>query len=796
MANVSEKTPFRHPVEFSDTFHTSLKEILDEYTNSMTALEKTTNVAGGYGVCNCAYKMRYITPNNVSTYISNLSKALSNGMIRPNAADIEMFTVASVVKFLEENECVSFEDTSVINLYGRVNPQAHTLRDLLVMIDNDVIPSTVYSYEEIKKRNEYVKTDIKTMTDLHFDAVIRNIVSKFPEIVKKTSDEPVFTHYSMRKMFMMFIEEFILFSCTLNTITAKSIANYTSPKTSYVSKAKVEDDTVVEYVTECCLLKTNCMSINANLPFDCNIRNIVLQDTSSKFNDVRNAIEFILHDPRSPISVLISRHMPDDVDCNTYQDVEMISKMLFKGQNSDHRKTTSGSWSYIIDRNKNVTSDPYEDTGFRTDMTWLDNIAFGNNYLDCNYRRDTTGNHAFNPITNTLNVIYKMYCGCDLKSNEELAVNIKRVSNVIDGIIDAYSNNMIENHELVRDVLSVLGEILTRNMLKLFHNNSRVISYDDNMNNTMIPGYLYSESFVMEADDKTTPSVSIDSKNGGKSITPKIKSIGDLIRKFIDWVIKTFPKAAEKFNKNHKAEMDFIKKNDNLNKEISNALGNGFNPTISNVPEFNIPGKEIMDTTKIGSVIDEFLRTNNEFTKEDVLKKLYPGGEAVANEIAGKQSESDKVAALTNYLLYGKTQRGNLINGVLQRGLWDSLCSDLLNTEKLIDQTAKKYAEEIKKAGESLNKRQREIEAEMNKANNSTNNNAQGDGKPTVSAPKVDSSAKLEILSSAIQEVTKTFGITMINVFNSKFYAVNYKIYQDVVNIYQQQKSNNQQQKG
>ena len=151
---------------------------------------------------------------------------------------------------------------------------------------------------------------------------------------------------------------------------------------------------------------------------------------------------------------------------------------------------------------------------------------------------------------------------------------------------------------------------------------------------------------------------------------------------------------------------------------------------------------------------------------------------------------------MTNYLLYGKTQRGNLINGVLQRGLWDSLCSDLLNTEKLIDQTAKKYAEEIKKAGESLNKRQREIEAEMNKANNSTNNNTQGDGKPTVSAPKVDGSAKLEILSSAIQEVTKTFGITMINVFNSKFYAVNYKIYQDVVNIYQQQKSNNQQQKG
>ena len=792
MANINEKKSASHPIEFSDTFHTSLKEILDEYTSSLSVLEKSHGTADGYGVCNSTYKMRYITPNNVSTYISNLSKAMTNNLVGLNASDIEMFTVASVMRFMDENGCVPFNDTSVINLYGKVNPQVHTLRDLLVMVDNDVVPSTIYSYEEIVKRQQLVKDDIKVLNDLHFDAVVRNIISGFPAIASKVSHEPVFSQYSMRKLFLMFIEEFILFASTLNTITAKSIVNYVAPRAEYVSKKK-DVDSVVEYVTECCLLKTNNMRISSNLPFDCNFRSIVLQDVSPKFADVKNAIEFIINDARSPISTLIRRHLPiDDGSYNTYQDIEIISDLLFKDKN---QKSSRGQWSHIIDRNKNVTSDPYEDVCFNTELSWLDTITFGNNYLDCNYRRDTTGNHAFSPVDNTIGVIHKMYCGYDLKSNEELAANIKRVSNVMGGIINAYSDYRIENHELVRDILCVLGEILTRNILKLFHNNTRIIPYDDSMTNTMIPGYLYSESFVMEAEDNK-PSVSISGKNGGKAITPKIKNISDLLRKFVDWVLKTFPKVAEKFNQNHKAEMDFIKKNDVLNKEIEEALASGkLQLNVSNIPKFNIPGKEILDTTKIGTVVDEFLKTDKEFTKEDVLKRMYPGNESVGAEIASKQNEADKVAALTNYLLYGKTSQGELINGVLQVNMWKDICSDLINTDKLIDQTAKKYAEEVKKAGENLARRQREIEAEANKANTAAN--AQQNGQPSVSAPqpKVDGATKLKILTDAIQEITKTFGITMINVFNSKFYAVNYKIYRDVINVYQQQKTT-QDQKG
>ena len=86
-------------------------------------------------------------------------------------------------------------------------------------------------------------------------------------------------------------------------------------------------------------------------------------------------------------------------------------------------------------------------------------------------------------------------------TNEEVANHIIGVGNVMLGIISAYSRNDIADYQMAKDVLTVLGEIITRCILKLYHNNTRVVDNSDSMMDTMAPGYMYVESFVMEADD-------------------------------------------------------------------------------------------------------------------------------------------------------------------------------------------------------------------------------------------------------------------------------------------------------
>ena len=76
-----------------------------------------------HGVCNCSYKMRYITPENVSTFISNIEKAMANKLLKPKMGDCDLFAVSSVKKFLEGNGCVPFDAFSLMGNPGADIPK-------------------------------------------------------------------------------------------------------------------------------------------------------------------------------------------------------------------------------------------------------------------------------------------------------------------------------------------------------------------------------------------------------------------------------------------------------------------------------------------------------------------------------------------------------------------------------------------------------------------------------------------------------------------------------------------------
>lgn len=776
--NTTNKVSFKFDESFDRSFK-SMIESFDKSLDKLNNLDKHINqIETDYGICNCSYKMRYITPSDVSTYVSYLIKAFNHGLLSKNTNDVEMFTVAIVKQFIDENGCVPFESSSIMGNSKYLNPKTATLKDLILVCENDVYDKQVYSSYELHERLKAIKKDIDVINDMHFVANMKNIVKGLPAIMND-NDQFHMCNFTCRKVLTSYIESFILFTCTLNEVTVQSLIEYGLPKASYCTKnnsiqTKNEDEydginastSIHDVVTECCLLRTNNFVIRNKIPFNCNMRDVVLQDMHPKFKDTESALHFIMTDDRSPIHTLLVKYVTDEHDYEG--DYNMISRMFIGRVITD---------KFVRQHGCDNTNDMYDKVGFNTDVNWLDKIAYGNNYLDGNYRNDANGNHRMHPITNSLEMIYRIFGGCDLRSNEELANNIRRVSRVMIDIIYNYSKDGIENWQLVKDILCVLGEILTRNMLKLYNNNTQVFVYDDQMEDTMIPGFLYAEGFVMEADDNK-PSVTFDNNpnvQNQSNIHVAKQKISEIIRKFLDWISRHVATIGSKFYKDHKIEMDWIKKNDALNKEIETALGKDFKPHVSNFPLYDIPAQELGDI-KVDEVVNKWLNSKDPIDSKTIKAELYPGGDAIAKQIAGMEKEADVMAALTNYILYKQIKAKPGYNGELRSSHWKELVDDLTNSGRLIESITKNISDDLKKACNALQNKARQEE------NNIDNKDQRGNDVPSEN--------RAQQLFNIVQQVSKTYYVTLINVLRSKFYATSYKLYREIVTGYQQSKSN------
>ena len=799
MSEDIKRTQFNFDGSFLKTFEARMKSF-DTSMEKLSNIKKLVNdEKAEYGICNCAYKVRYITPSNVSTYVSDLVKAFKSGLFGcENVCDIEMFTVAMVKRFIEENGCMPFESTSVMSSATYLNPKTTTLKDLIILTENDVYDKQVYSAYEMNERVIKMESDIKRLESMHFGANMKKIVNALPSILSKEAE--MYTQ-EIADLFITYIESILLFACTLNELTVLFMLSYGLPKATYYKKKPVTKETdesglddiisshltiddssdledpatpdIHNVVTECCLLKTNNMMIRSKIPFNCNMRDVVLQDVHPEFKDTEAALCFMINDARSPIHVLLAKYSDDKGE--KHYEAE-IARMFFgrHPQSYELNETVSG-------RRYSLGAE-YKHVDFHTDLTWLDNIAFGNNYLDGNYRGDTNGNHHMHPIANTLDMIYRMYGGCELKSNTDLANHICSISNTMKRIIRMYPNGGIENWDLVKDILCVLGEILTRNILKLYDNNTQVIVYDDQMDDTMIPGYMYTEGFVMEAGNNNnpneqTPTVTVQN-NQGQTINGTIKQkMSDIARKFYEWVANRLSKFYSEFSKAHAGEISWIKKNQKLNDQITQALSNGsFNPNVTNFPLFNIPISEI-GNVKVDEVVNKWLNSTEKLDPVAIKKEIYPGGPSIAGQIAAMNDKAKEVAALSSYVLYKQITPMRGYSGELKNKpeLWKDLIDDLTNSLAAIELETKNISTDLKKACDMLQKKMRENETRQNSSNNTqqqqTNNRA-------------------EELFKIVQDVSNTYYTNILNTLRNKFYKTSYKLYRDIVIAYQQQNAN------
>lgn len=798
--------------EFSSAFTREFDCMMKMYDETYDTLSKvlsssTVDMKDEYGVCNNNYKFRYIKPENIASYVSYLMKALSKQLISYNVSDMEKFSVQSVKNFMIENKCVPIENSSIYGLY-RYTSDTMTLKDLVILCENDVYHTSVCSKYDMTQRKSSMKKDWEIFTGMHFSTNIKKMVSSIPKLMGST--DYCSLDQFVRDAIRTYVESFILFSIMMNAITLSNMTLYCVPKSTYNMNLidqpkKVEsnslmydgdsEDTFVEqaeekpkhhsivgFVTECCLLKTNNMVFNNKIPFNINMRNIVLEDMHPQFKDTRTAIHFITKDSRSPISQLLIKYASDDPKVH-YVD-PMIIVNLF-GHNRCPFEALKDTYA------------KHHEMDFHTDVNWLDKIAYGNNYLNGNYRVDGVGNHHMDPIRNSLDTLYRMYGDCALVESKELADHIIKVSALMKGIIQAYAEFHIENWEMVRDILAVLGEIMTRCMIKLYNNHMTIFVASDNMDDVDVPGYLYTESFVMEAES-TQPRVDVVDQNGDnkqQTIAQKVKmKLSQLFHKFVAWVQNVLVKAPFKFNENHKRETEWVKNNAKLNKEIYDALGDGsFTASTTNFPHYNIPANELIKNPgALTNLVKETLGwigssnpdEERAATPLEIKKDIYPT--ALANKLsnATKIDSNQEKIWVTNYILYGNPDHQYVDHNTrpLKNDEFKNLYEDILHCGDLM-----KKVEEIEKdLGNALELCEKECKNLESKQQQGQDKEGSDDNKSVEFGLSV-----LNNLQSALKDVSNSYHVAVTNLITTKFYPTSYALYRDIVTAYQQQKKSN-----
>ena len=525
-----------------------------------------------------------------------------------------------------------------------------------------------------------------------------------------------------------------------------------------------------DVVTECCLLKTNRFVFSNKIPYNCNFRDIVCNDMHPHFKDTKSALMYILGNVDSPICMLLTEYaskqamntlMNGDVMDDSF--LKMITRVCpcecsFVDHHEFKKYTTTDTEDDYYKKWHNI--------GMQTDPNWLDKIAYGNNFLDGNYRRDAMGTGNSMPIANTLDMIWKMY-SVDSCDNKTLADNICKIGGLMLNIIRVYSHNRLSNWEFVRDVLSVLGELLTRSMLHLYANNTEIISLSDTMEDTNDPGYMYSEAFyIMEADENNQQQQS-NGKVQGATIagdTSKPGAVGGALasakaaaKSFLKWVIKAFGHIVEDFKNRHVNEMNAVlKDNAEINDKISAAVGKDYIVTLNGFRDYDFKPDVVKGLfSSVAEYMDPKKFGDKEYSVANVLAEAYSKTLSQATISADIMKDDKKRAeALVTWALYGKypyKPDQNNQNKALDNGTW----TKILNSLKEFSNNQKLVADQFKNDLENAGKK---VEAQTTDEKNSANVNK-------------EILTKLSLDSAAIQTALM-----------KQFFKFNYETYSNIVN--------------
>jgi len=704
--------------KFCDRFLKKFETLAKAYDAELKKLRSIEKEIKGtsHGVCNNAYNVRFITPSDISTYVSNLDKSLAAGLIHPTVGDCEMFAVESAKKFVEANGGKPIDTTIV------ANQNALTLCDLVESIGSEVFKKDVYTHGEMTKRTKFVKDDIKSFDNMHFTAATRALIGKLPTIIEKHSDVACSVcDVRCKHELGIYIGNFILFALKFNLVSLMQLEQYAIPQVTFDSvpdrDAKFTAATVQAYsemykeatgdeltrvvqesengekeevlrpfdevYTECfhnCKVGSEIRSI---VPFNMNFRDIALSDDHEFYKNTELALEYIVSNPRSPFNQLIVKFTDKDKSMSDPGEADMLLRMMF----GEYTKKMMAA-----------CNDPFyrPDVQFPSDPNWMDKITYGNAYYDMNYRRDNPGNQHTDPITAKFDMLAKMFMPCCHETDStKLAYNVLRIVDVMKAIIATRSHTSEWDipRQLSTEMLAFLGDMLTRTLMKLYHLNTIVIDFSDDMPDTMIPGYFGEsceyideetgdivkiESFIVEAD--APPAMKVSAPEG-KEATGKAKiesAAKKLWAAFVKWLDTVAIKYFDQWDRIHQTQINEARGWQNKINEIEQKLGNGFDINVDGYAKYNLQFESLdgVGPAAFHAVenainnITNYIPASNNNTKllDDLEKTFYP--EEIANDImstktnatssapadknqAKADTEKARDAILVNWLLFG-----------------------------------------------------------------------------------------------------------------------------------------------
>ena len=177
-------------IDFSPMFMNTFTESINAYDEALENLKSIVNgsgFTGDYGVCNVKYQMTYVTPKDLSSYVSDLLKAISKGLVACTVSDLERLSVEMAKRFVYDNSGVELGRDNLMATATYVDPRTQTLMDILVQTQNTFFDRMVYSKYEMNERTKAMKKDVDTMNGMHFGATMKAVVNQLPKLIENSA---------------------------------------------------------------------------------------------------------------------------------------------------------------------------------------------------------------------------------------------------------------------------------------------------------------------------------------------------------------------------------------------------------------------------------------------------------------------------------------------------------------------------------------------------------------------------------------------------------------------------------
>ena len=400
--------------------------------------------------------------------------------------------------------------------------------------------------------------------------------------------------------------------------------------------------------------------------------------------------------------------------------------------------------------------------------------------------------------------------------------------------------------QMSTDVLAVFGDILTKTLMKLYHLNTVVIDFDDTMDETMIPGYMYEESYieneygslvqesyiVMEAetttDDAGMPKIKAEEVADSKVSNANEKdmkgaakakhALSGIIKKVIDWVSNTLGKAFNNWEKAYDKLIKYVEASETatLVNEIKSALGNkSFNIKIENFVKYDVQMtifNDIKPESAVAEALKQYGTSENNTTiknfddaaQKEFEKQLYPteiydkivsketnpeNDTDEAKKKAADQTTTNRGNAMRNYFLFKDINAPTPSTVDLTAEQFDEIYNMLKDTKKC-EPIFNNLANQFTKALSAIN-----AANDKNKidSTNEAKENTQGQEQTAVGMITKNIEKIFNITQQASQAVNKAtvdglVGIptkeTGYDAYKKSFWGKNYTIFKAVIDEY------------